>query len=417
MKCLPPNLWRYGDDARYIIGQIRWQQIMRFPREVRKNKNPGVELKARYLRAVMRCKDGYADLIAALCGSGAITCDHYYIEGKKCFTYNLGDLFSREFKQYDLTDRFLVRNIVRWRSREVADLTPLHAWLRSKVFSLGIHSGDAIDAVADDENADIFIPQIEAIRDKSPIFYHQDKFGRVHTNLTNIPRVVRRFLVVEGSTLCEIDIPNSQPLFFAISILAPNHKVSSKSKDTVEKSDLIKLLDQLIPTPPPLPHTPLRSHFINDKYIEDVSQARFYEQIAGRTGLTREDVKRPILRYFSCDDELWGRKGEILRKQYPENARVFDAIEELYPKIIPHLKSGKQGDYRRLAHNMQRAESYYMFQMVCDRIWRERPDTFLATIHDSILCKPEDMDYVYGVMMDEMNSLGMNLMGLKVKRY
>ena len=107
-KCLPPNLWQYGDDARYIIGQIRWQQLMRFPREVRKTRNPGVELKARYLRAVMRCKDAYADLIAAICRSGAITCDHHYIEGKKCYTYNLGVLFSTEFKQYDLSVTLLL---------------------------------------------------------------------------------------------------------------------------------------------------------------------------------------------------------------------------------------------------------------------------------------------------------------------
>ena len=89
----------------------------------------------------------------------------------------------------------------------------------------------------------------------------------------------------------------------------------------------------------------------------------------------------------------------------------------LYPEIVSCLKEGKTGDYRRLARNMQRAESYFMFQMVCDRIWRERPETFLATIHDSLLVQPEDLDYAYGVMMDEMRSLGMALKELKVKRY
>jgi hypothetical protein len=44
-------------------------------------------------------------------------------------------------------------------------------------------------------------------------------------------------------------------------------------------------------------------------------------------------------------------------------------------------------------------------------------DTFPATIHDGLLVKPEDVDYAYGVMTGEMNSLGMNLKELKVKRY
>ena len=107
----------------------------------------------------------------------------------------------------------------------------------------------------------------------------------------------------------------------------------------------------------------------------------------------------------------------MLRAQYPETARVFAAVESLYPEIVPHLRAGKQGDYRRLSHNMQRAESYYIFQMVCNKVWRERPETFLATIHDSLLVKPSDLDYAYGVMMSEMRSLGMELKELKVKRY
>jgi hypothetical protein len=123
------------------------------------------------------------------------------------------------------------------------------------------------------------------------------------------------------------------------------------------------------------------------------------------------------LRYLYCDDVLWGRKGNILRNQYPERAKVFDAIEQLYPEIVPHLKAAKQGDYRRIAHNMQRAESYFIFQMVCERIRLERPDMFVATIHDSLLVKFEDVEYAYGVMMGEMTSLGVNLKALKVKRY
>jgi hypothetical protein len=148
-----------------------------------------------------------------------------------------------------------------------------------------------------------------------------------------------------------------------------------------------------------------------------VCQGKFYEHVAERAGMTREEVKAHVLRYLYCDDQLWGKKGEILRAQYPETARVFDAVEGLYPEIVPCLKAGKEGDYRRLARNMQRAESYYMFQMVCRRIQTERPETFLATIHDSLLVKPEDVDYAYGVMMGEMRSLGMDVREFKVRRY
>jgi hypothetical protein len=352
-----------------------------------------------------------------LASSGAITCDRHYVEGRKCRTYNLGPLFSKEFKAYDLADRFLVKNISRWRNRELAELTPLHTWLRSKLFSLGIRDKAAVEAIANDEDVNLFVSQIEAIRDKAPVRYCQDLYGRVHTNLTNLPKRLRQFLVVDGASLCEIDVPNSQPLFFGVSLHASDYKSSSLSEEFSHSPEIAKLLDQLIPNPPPPTTTPLRSRFINGKYVDDVSQARFYERVAETARMTRDEVKSHVLRFFYCDDVLWGKKGKVLRVQYPETARVFDAVEGLYPEIIPYLKAGKEGDYRRLAHNMQRAESYYMFQMVCRRIQNERPETFLATIHDSLLVKPDDVDYAYGVMMNEMRSLGMDLKGLKVKRY
>ena len=80
---------------------------------------------------------------------------------------HLGPLLSSEFRAYTLTGRFLLKNIARWKSREVAELIPLHGWLRSKLFLLGIRDKEAVEAVADDEDSDFFVPQIEAIWDKA----------------------------------------------------------------------------------------------------------------------------------------------------------------------------------------------------------------------------------------------------------
>ena len=149
---------------------------------------------------------------------------------------------------------------------------------------------------------------------RPPVRYHQDKYGRVHTNLTNLPKRLRQFLVVDGSSLSEIDVPNSQPLFFGVSLNAPNHKLSSSSEESSHNPEIAKLLDQLIPNPPPPTTTPLRSRIIKGDYLQDVSQARFYEALAEKAGMQREEVKAHVLRYFYCDDVLWGQKGKILRR-------------------------------------------------------------------------------------------------------
>ena len=43
---------------------------------------------------------------------------------------------------------------------------------------------------------------------------------------------------------------------------------------------------------------------------------------------------------------------------------------------------------------------------VCERIRKERPDCWVATIHDSILTLPDNVEYVLSVMRDEFGKLG-----------
>ena len=107
-----------------------------------------------------------------------------------------------------------------------------------------------------------------------------------------------------------------------------------------------------------------------------------------------------------CDTKKWEKRGNVLAEQYPETALTFKAFDTLFPGLMKAVETWKEGDYTRLAKAMQRIEAYVMFQMVCQRIRRESPDTWLATIHDSILCHPDDAEYVHSVMVDEFAGIG-----------
>ena len=168
-KCLPKKLRRYHEDARYVLGLILWQTLMRFPKQIRKNDDPGVELKAAYLRDIMTCKDKYRQLLDALEKSGAIRCDHRYVVGRKSFTYRLGDLFSREYETYVFRNPRLVASLMRRQEKEVAELTPLHQWLRDKLPHLNIDDMAAMRHLAGNPDAHLFALQVVAIKDKSPI--------------------------------------------------------------------------------------------------------------------------------------------------------------------------------------------------------------------------------------------------------
>jgi hypothetical protein len=70
------------------------------------------------------------------------------------------------------------------------------------------------------------------------------------------------------------------------------------------------------------------------------------------------------------------------------------------------VEKWKEDDYTRLPKAMQRVEAYVMYQVICERIRRERPETWLATIHDSILCHPDDAEYIRSVMVEEFAGIG-----------
>ena len=60
----------------------------------------------------------------------------------------------------------------------------------------------------------------------------------------------------------------------------------------------------------------------------------------------------------------------------------------------------------RLAELAQRNEADFVIFKVCDRIRKENPKCFIATIHDSILMVAESVDFVLGIMRDEFEKLG-----------
>ena len=131
-----------------------------------------------------------------------------------------------------------------------------------------------------------------------------------------------------------------------------------------------------------------------------------YETIAAAANRTIKQVKHRVLRVLYCNHTLWdGRRGKALRDDDPEQALVFQAMDDLYPSVMRFVREVKARDYRLLSQRMQRMESHFIFNCVCDHIRRRYPDMWVATIHDSILCQPEDLKTVKWIMESEFGKL------------
>ena len=198
-RCLPFKLRRYEEEARYFIGLIHWHQVTRFGHLTRRARNHGVELKAAYLREVMGCR-AYKRVVAALEASDAVRCDHVYLKRRKCYTYTLGSLFKRRFHRYEFKKPKIIKALAALRKREDAELTDLHRWLKDNLARIEIDAVQARLAAAAVDHPEQAHISIDALETKTN-WYRPCKFGRVHTNVTNLKRDLRKFLTVDGNRL------------------------------------------------------------------------------------------------------------------------------------------------------------------------------------------------------------------------
>lgn len=363
---LPPDLRRYGDCARFLLHRIVYARV--FDRSVR---GPFVPLKAAYLRRFFPGDHVYKAIRDCVIEREAVECDDRYIKGEKALGYRLGaDLAARRQHRVEVRDHTLARKIRDDRQDRLRTTQGVHRHLYYNLTGLKIDYAGALawltDAGLDDPSFDL---SAQMIRD-GDFFWTSCKYGRFHTNLSNLKRELRGFLTHKGSPLVNLDVANAQPLVFG----------------TV-------LMKRFEGGPPP---ADVRH------YLDLVQSGRFYEFLMAEWGIPaegRDDFKHKVYAHiFYCE----GR---------PETkaARAFGGLFPNVYRVILEMKAGNARDaYKAFAQAMQRAESDLMIGGVAVRCMNEMPRTVLLTIHDSVVTTPDQADTVRSVMLDVFGQVGLH---------
>jgi hypothetical protein len=278
--------------------------------------------------------------------AGLVQCDNYYEKGKKSLGYRLcPELAQRTWRLTRRSNRAIVRNL----RKTEGERSPVVRWLTK---NLG-----RIEAVIPDSLPWTDELALQAVDDGCVAFNPEDEFGRrYHSNLTNLRSDLRRHLRVDGRPLVQIDIANSQPLFQAV---------------------VAERLGVVCPA-----------------YKRVCEEGQLYDSLAAQTGLTRKRTKQQMMSsvFFGKNDSR-SRTKRAFRKRFPEVAALLDEI--------------KADDHAELARLLQRAESDFVVRTVCERLRRERPGMFVATIHDSIVTNSrEDAATILETMREEFVKLG-----------
>lgn len=273
--------------------------------------------------------------------------------------------------------------------------------------------------------------------------YSVDETGRrFHSNLTNLKKEFRNYLSYRGQKLVSIDVKNAQP-FFSIVLLnrrfyQPPTDTEAKILQRIYNNELVvrpprslklcnvapELYKRMLDTQVKIPLSePLKtrgkkiikntykdkvsslimySDYLEDSDLESVSKYKklvvdgvFYDVFASEVnnhhGLSwdRKDAKKAMFKVFFTDN----------RYISTSEAKPKQLFKDLFPSIYDLFYKLKQKDKPALAILLQSIESWLILDVVCKRIYRERPDIPLFTIHDSIITTKENENFVKDVLV------------------
>jgi hypothetical protein len=255
--------------------------------------------------------------------------------------------------------------------------------------------------------------------------------NRLHSNLTNFPSILRRFLSHKDQSLVSLDIKTSQPYLLAglFNLIIGKEwekierlKQGIRAKDVKDKFDTVMntiSLDSLTITDFEAYKNLVCCNDIysyiganlSDSFISSIiSPEGGYEDKEYNASLMRKTktyykdlrsyCKVLVLEYMYCAIETSSRRLKEMKRIYPDAVNKFiynfKFCEEL--NIPKRQKEKKRTKIQRdkivkskklFAKFLQQLEAYIILDVVTKELSKIYPEMFMATIHDSIVIPKE----------------------------
>lgn len=316
-----------------------------------------IDIKFNLSSLILRKKYGqyYNYYIEYLCSNGFMSLVSKYYVGKKTNSYKLSTKYIYDVIRYKNYDSFLIKkNNNRYEttiteSGQSIILPTIREKLIDSLKKIKIDYDGAIDFIKkmkdndeiDESKYQRNLISIDNIHSQH-IYFNFDDYGRFHTNFTILKKEIRNeFLSINNEMITEVDIKNSQPLFFAVIL---NKELSHINGDTKKYFDLVK----------------------NGLLYDDI--------IANSCLKTRSEAKELIYKV------LFGNNLKA-------NKKVNRIFKTLYPSVYEYILEFKESrkNYKELSHELQKMESEFVFNQIIKEIYETFPDIVLFTVHDSII--------------------------------
>jgi hypothetical protein len=438
----PADFGKLGERVVYLTHIL---YVKRFSREEGKRSlAEWVPLKAEHLRRIIG-KAYYAATMEACLEAGVLEIDErrHYSAGRYPNHYRIGERFREaSFELFEVRNRYLRENLSRHRMARQKGAPPVYQHVMHWLDQLTIAdipdcvirqaANDAPRRRKSKESRDatkqyeFLLHQIENIRQKA-IPPSRDKYGRLHSVVTNLKSTFRPYLRINGDALVSVDIKTSQPLFLGLFVeayLRIDRKLPCNNQQFTSKHPI-----QSTTTNPNLhihshPHPLMMSTKPNNvpgsggvtganarpadlqRYFDEVEKGDLYDFLQRETGyvkMTRDEFKH----------------GRVFGMLYGKNkwaGKLYKAMGQCFPTVVRVMREVKGTDllspepeqFKWLAHEMQRAEADFIFNRVVARLLNDYPEIPVVTLHDCVFTTAGNESAVERVMREEFEELGVN---------
>jgi len=307
----------------------------------------------------------YNYYIQYLIDNNIIQLEKNYLKGQNSRIYSIcEDILTGEIHRYKNVDKILLKKYInRYYQFEIDNTDFIPKEIKDKIindlYSVKIQYDKSIYFLEHIKNDDISVYNrnrysVESINDKH-IFYHFDHYGRVHSNFTILKTFIRKnCLLIDGEETCEVDLPNSQPLFLSKLI-----KDSDSRWVNREELNLFSVL---------------------------VRNGNYYQYLIDNLKLSGKGEAKELTYKVLFGKNLKNSKWDV-------------KFQKLFPTIHHFIKLYKKEykDYKVLAWTLQRMESNLIFSEIIKTIMIVDPSIKVITVHDSIIVQQRYKDFLTSV--------------------
>ena len=243
-------------------------------------------------------------------------------------------------------------------------------------------------------------------------YFHVDKYGRFHHNLTNLSSKLRKFLTYENEKLKGIDLPNAQPLLLLILL---NHiKEHKESQYLVDPSKVLEAIDDNLDQVQLLKELVLSGNFY--AFIYHKLQLLDHKDLPETTWeespkAVRKTIKLEVLKWINAKrdslDDYRTYIDEIIEHHFKPLHTLMWTIKSL--ENTPDAELTKDGNtlfkasYKNAARVLQSMESDIIIKGICNQLKDEKPSIPLFTIHDCIYTNESNFEYLYSFSNQYIN--------------